>query len=383
MTTAPEATSWTSGIELLQPILEEAIRRGASDLHLSAGAAPTARVDGTLLSLPFPVLSSADTDALCLGLLSPEQRSTVEATGGVDFSFYLPAGRRCRGHVFRQRDSLAAAFRILASTLPDLGAAEIEGESWSEHVVALRRGLVLITGATGSGKSTTLAALLDRINRERCVHIVTIEDPIEHVHEPRQALITQRQLHSDTHSFADALRSVLRQDPDVVLIGEIRDRETMEAALTVAETGHLVLSSLHTGSAAQAVQRVLDLFSPQDQPPIRAQLAAVLEVVVCQQLVPRAGGSGRVVAAEVLRATAAIRNLIRDGKTHQLDNVMQLGQTQSGTRTMLQSLAALQERGLITPEHAREYSHNANDLPSMVAHTGNERRARAARLDPG
>ncbi len=385
--TAADGIDLVGRIDCLQPILSEAARRGASDLHLSAGAVPTARVDGDLVALPFAVLSNADTDALCLGLLSPEQRTAVETAGGVDFSFNLPAGGRCRAHVFRQRDSFAAAFRILAGTLPNpaepLGVhpSEPPGASWSEHVAALRRGLVLITGATGSGKSTTLAVLLDRINRERPVHIVTIEDPIEHVHAPRRALITQRQLHSDTPSFADALRSVLRQDPDVVLIGEIRDRETMEAALTVAETGHLVLSSLHTGAAAQAVQRVLDLFPPQDQPPIRAQLAAVLEVIVCQQLLPRADGGGRIVAAEVLRVTAAIRNLIREGKTHQLDNMMQLGQTQSGTRTMLQALAALEERGLITHEHALKYSHDADTLRSMMAPAGNERRSRASRQD--
>lgn len=343
--TSEEQPSRRSDLDLLQRILADAIQRGASDLHLSADAAPTARIDGTLVSLPFGILERDTVEATCTALLSPEQRGTIESTGAVDLSFNLRGHGRCRAHLFRQRNSLAAAFRILNGTLPD--HCGWKSEAWSTHVTQLRRGLVLVAGATGSGKSTTLAGLVDRINHERCVHIVTIEDPIEHIHQPRRALITQRELHGDTMSFAEALRGVLRQDPDVVLIGEIRDRTTMEAALTVAETGHLVLSSLHAGSAVQAVHRVLDMFPPQDQAPIRAQLANVIEVVLCQQLLPRCDGKGRVAAAEVLRINTAIRNLIREGKTHQLTNTMQLGQALSGSRTMRQAVADLHERGLI------------------------------------
>ncbi len=302
------------------------------------------RVHGSLRVLPHDTLREEHTSVLYKALLSPDQREAFLAQGAYDLALALADGTRCRVHVFRRCGTTAAAIRLLADTLP---VGLLDGESWARDVVALRKGLILVTGATGSGKSTTLATLLHRINLERDAHIVTLEDPIEHVHRPQRALITQRELGGDVPGYAEALRNVLRQDPDVVLIGEIRDRDTMAAALEVAETGHLVFSSLHTGSAVEAVQRVIDMFAPSGQGPIRAQLASTLEVVVCQQLVARADGGGRVAAIEVLRATAAIRNLIREGKTHQLDSSMQLGHSHSGSRTMTQALAELQERGVI------------------------------------
>jgi len=377
MDTSTEHLPWTSELAPLLALLHEARRRGASDLHLAAGIAPTVRVHGNLTPLAASPLTTSSVTAMCEPLLTPRQRHTIDTYGACDLAFDVPAGGRCRAHLFRQRGSDAAAIRLLTSTL---AVDPLQDESWAEHVTGLRHGLVLVTGATGSGKSTTLTALLDCINHQRHVHIVTIEDPIEHLHQPQRALITQRELHRDTASFAEALRGVLREDPDVVLIGEIRDRDTMEAALTVAETGHLVLSSLHTGSAAQAVHRVLDMFPPQDQAPIRAQLAAVIEVVVCQQLVSRTDGAGRVAAVEVLRVTAAIRNLIREGKTHQLDSMMQLGQSQSGTRTMAQALADLQQRGLITAD----LGSTAGDVEGCAAgHGALSQRPRVQTAHPG
>lgn len=331
-------------------LLAEAQRCGASDLHLGTGTPPTVRVQGGLYTLSPTPLDQECTSAMCWSLLSPDQQQSFFAHGAYDLALTLADGARCRVHLFRRCGTTAAAIRLLADTLP-LGL--LETESWAHDVVALCRGLVLVTGATGSGKSTTLAALLHRINLERDVHIVTLEDPVEHIHQPQRALITQRELGGDAPGYAEALRHILRQDPDVVLIGEIRDRDTMAAALTVAETGHLVFSSLHTGSAVEAVQRVVDMFPPTDQGPIRAQLASTLEAVVCQELVARADGSGRIAAMEVLRATPAIRNLIREGKTHQLDSAMQLGHAQSGSRTMAQTLADLQARGVIASLRTR------------------------------
>jgi len=343
-------------------ILRLAAERGASDVHLAADRPPTARVLGRLEPLPIPALDASTLESMA-AVMAPERGHLAQTTGsGIDLAIDLDGVGRIRLHVFRRQHSVAIAARLVPATLP--AGTAIAPSSWVARTALLRQGLVLVCGPTGSGKSTTLATLIDRINHERDVHIVTIEDPIEYIHRPQRAFVTQRELHTDTSTFAEALRQVLRQDPDVVLIGEIRDRETLEAALTVAETGHLVLSSLHTGSAAQAVQRVIDLFPPSDQGPIRAQLSSVLELVVAQRLVPRADGRGRIAVQELLQVTPAIRNLIREGKTHQIENTMQLGPSASGSRSFHLALLELYQSGAIDRDVALA---QAPDPDAMLA----------------
>ena len=354
----------TRDTEGLRRLLLQAKSRGASDIHLGSGTCPVARIHGVLTAMPLTDGGSINLDVLRAVLLDDERRGVLDRRGAVDVAFELPDVARLRAHFFRAGNRLAAALRLVPQVLaeePCLGA-----QVWADRVTRLRQGLVLVTGPTGSGKSTTLAMLVERINRERAAHIITIEDPIEHLHTPQLARITQREVPSDAPSFAEALHGILREDPDVVLVGEIRDRETIEAALTIAETGHLVLSSLHTGSAAQAVSRVVDMFAPADQAPIRTQLAAVLDVVVAQQLIPRTDRAGRVLALEVLQVSAAIRNLIREGKTHQLENMMQLGQAQSASRTMTQALADLYQSGLITLDDALAHCSDPDALQRLL-----------------
>ena len=348
----------------LNELLKTAVSLGASDLHLTTGSPPAVRVDGELLPLDTPALASAETSALACAPLTAGQRRRFEEGTELDVSFDIAGVGRFRGNLFRQRGSVAAVFRVVPGRIPSL--RELGMPAAIGAFARLPRGLVLVTGATGSGKSTTLAALLDTINSERRSHILTVEDPIEFVHANTCSVVNQREVHTDTTSFATALRSALREDPDVVLIGELRDLETIEAALRVAETGHLTFGTLHTNSAARTVMRILDVFPAHQQPQVRAQLALALEGVVCQALLPNAEGGGRVAAVEVLVPTPAIRHLIRDDKVHQLYSAMQAGQEGLGTQTFNQSLARLCAEGRITASVALAASPVRDELQEMI-----------------
>jgi twitching motility protein PilT len=348
----------------IQRFLQLVVERGATDLHISAESAPLMRIDGELTPLPFPPLSANETKNLCYSLLTDSQRHRFEEESELDFSFGIRGLSRFRGNLFIQKGNVAGAFRLIpyeVRSLAELGLPPVASE-----LTRLPRGLVLVTGPTGSGKSTTLASMLDKINRERHEHIVTVEDPIEFVHEHRGCLVNQREVLSDTHGFSEALRHVLRQDPDVVLIGEMRDLETVAAALTVAETGHLVLSSLHTNSALQTINRIIDIFPSNQQPQIRAQLSLILQGVVSQQLIPRSDGRGRILAVEVMIPNPAIRNLIREEKIHQLYSQMQVGQLKFGMQTMSQSLVDLHQRRLISFEEAIGHATEPDEVRTML-----------------
>lgn len=312
---------------------------GASDLHLTVGSPPQVRVNGLLQRLDGqPTLTPELTRALAFSALSQSQQRGFEERWEQDLAFGVEGIGRFRCNIFLQKAAVGAVFRLIPEAIPTLealGLPPVLGRFADRP-----RGLVLVTGPTGSGKSTTLAAMVDRINTSRRAHILTVEDPIEYLHPHKQSLVSQREVHSDTRTFANALRGALREDPDVVLIGEMRDLETMEAAMTLAETGHLTLATLHTNSAAQTVTRIIDAFPSWQQPQIRTQLSLVLEGIVCQALVPKANGMGRAAALEILVATSAIRNLIREGKIHQIYSAMQAGQ-ELGMQTMNQSLAGL------------------------------------------
>jgi twitching motility protein PilT len=348
----------------IQRFLELVVERGATDLHISAESAPLIRVHGELVALPFPPLSANETKNLCYSLLTDSQRHRFEEESELDFSFGIRGLSRFRGNLFLQKGTVGGAFRLIpyeVKSLAELGLPPIVAE-----LTKLPRGLVLVTGPTGSGKSTTLASMLDKINRERHEHIVTIEDPIEFVHDHRKCLVNQREVFADTHAFAEALRHVLRQDPDVVLIGEMRDLETVASALTVAETGHLVLSSLHTNSAVQTINRIIDIFPSNQQPQVRAQLSLVLQGVISQQLIPRLDGRGRVLGVEVMIPNPAIRNLIREEKIHQIYSQLQVGQIKFGMQTMSQSLADLYQRRLISYEEAMGHATEPPELRTML-----------------
>ncbi len=332
--------------------LQEVLLAGASDLHISVGTAPLLRVDGTLTPVhEQPIWDREKTATALYSILSPTQRAKFDETLELDFAFTLSANARFRVNFYQQRGAIGGAFRIIPTeikTLTQLGIPPQVGE-----FAKLPRGLVLVTGPTGSGKSTTLAALIDQVNQTRRDHVVTVEDPIEFLHTNKKALINQREVGADTHSFANALKHVLRQDPDVILIGEMRDLETISVALTAAETGHLVFATLHTQSAASTIDRVIDVFPPHQQDQIRVQLAATLQGVVCQTLVKRANGRGRAVATEVMFITPAIANLVREGKTYQVTSSLQSGANQ-GMHTMDQHLAELVNAGEVLYEHALE-----------------------------
>ncbi len=348
----------------IRGFLEEVVKRGATDLHISADSPPLIRLDGQLNALPFPALTANETKNLCYSLLTDSQRHRFEEESELDFSFGIRGLSRFRGNLFLQKGNVGGAFRTIpheVRSLADLGVPPVVAE-----LTKLPRGLVLVTGPTGSGKSTTLASMLDRINRERHEHIVTIEDPIEFVHQHRHCLVNQREVYADTHAFADALRHVLRQDPDVVLIGEMRDLETVASALTVAETGHLVLSSLHTNSAVQTINRIIDIFPSTQQPQVRAQLSLILQGVVSQQLLPRVDGRGRVLAVEVMIPNPAIRNLIREEKIHQIYSQLQVGQLKFGMQTMSQSLVDLFQRHLISYEEAIGHATEPDEVRTML-----------------
>jgi len=354
----------------LLELLKKMTEMGASDLHLAAGAHPRVRVDGRLSPLTeISLLAPEDTRRLVYSLLTADQKQHLEDRLELDFSFEIGGLARFRGNCFNQRGAVGAVFRAIplrVTSLDDLDLPAVLGTFCRKP-----RGLILVTGATGSGKSTTLAAMIDRINRDRHAHILTIEDPIEFLHDHGNCLVDQREVHSDTRSFAAALRAALRQDPDVVLIGELRDLETIEAALRIAETGHLTLGTLHTRSAASTIHRVIDVFPAHQQSQIRAQLSLVLEGIACQALLPRANGSGRALAMEVMVPNAAIRNLIREDKVHQLESVMQMGRGKYGMQTFNQSLADLFLAGQIERDTALETSINPDELRQML----NRRRA--------
>lgn len=347
----------------IENLLEECVRRNASDLHIQYGLPPILRVDGALTPINGGTpLNEETVRQLVFATLDEEQRKILLKDKEFDYSFAFGDIARFRANAFHERGKLAAAFRLIPNqirSINDLGMPAIV-ETFAEFP----RGLVLVTGPTGSGKSTTLAALIDKINREKSVHIITIEDPIEFTHKSIRSVIAQREVHYDTFSFAAALRSALREDPDVVLIGEMRDLETIQAAITIAETGHLVFATLHTNSAAQSIDRMIDVFPAHQQPQIRSQLANMLMAVCSQRLIPAIGG-GRVAAAEIMITNPAIRSLIREGKTHQIDTAIQTGADQ-GMQTMDRTLAKLVQTGVITYDSAREYAVDINELNRLV-----------------
>lgn len=352
----------------LHQLLRAMIEKGASDMHLTTGAPPLLRIDGQIIPLKLDALSAVDTKQLCYSVLTEEQKIEFEKRKELDLSFGVKNLSRYRANIFMQRGAVSGAFRAIPFkilTFEELGLPPVVPD------LAIKpRGLVLVTGPTGSGKSTTLASIIDRINTERRSHIMTIEDPIEYLHSHKRSVVNQRELGSDAHSFKDALKYVLRQDPDVVLIGEMRDLETMEAALTIAETGHLVFATLHTNSAAQSINRIIDVFPPHQRSQVRAQLSFVLEGVLNQLLIPRAGAPGRVMAMEVMVPNAAIRNLIREDKVHQIYSQMQMGQGKNGMQTMNQSLFSLYARRLITLDEALGRSTDQDELRSMIETKG-------------
>jgi twitching motility protein PilT len=335
----------------IEILLEEVVRKRASDLHIQVGLPPMLRIDGLLTPLMgFSPLDEPSVEHLVFAILDEDQRQILTKDKELDFSFAFGELGRFRVNAFHERGNIAAALRLIPNEIKSV--TELGMPNVVMNFAEFPRGLVLVTGPTGSGKSTTLAALIDKVNTEQSKHIITIEDPIEFTHKSKQSVIVQREVHYDTYSFNAALRSSLRQDPDVVMIGEMRDLETISAAITIAETGHLVLATLHTNSAAQSVDRMIDVFPPHQQTQVRAQLSNVLMAICSQRLIPSIGG-GRVVAAEILVANPAVRNIIREGKAHQLDAVIQTGADQ-GMQTMDRTLVNLVQNGTITYDSARE-----------------------------
>jgi twitching motility protein PilT len=348
----------------LPELLKTLVENEGSDLHVATNTPPQIRVHGHLRRLDSPDLQPADTKQLVYSVLTDAQKKRFEETNELDFSFGIRGLARFRCNVFNQRGAVGAVYRVIPEkirSLQELGLPAVLGT-----LAERPRGLVLVTGPTGSGKSTTLAAILDKINIERHEHILTIEDPIEYIHQHKNCLVNQREVHSDTDSFGNALRAALREDPDIVLIGEMRDLETVEAALKIAETGHLTFGTLHTNSAAQTINRIIDIFPASQQAQIRTQLSLVLEGIMCQALLPRADGKGRVCSLEIMVPTPAIRNLIRDDKIHQIYGAMQTGQEKLGMQTANQSLASLYMRRLITLDTAMGSSSNRDELQEMI-----------------
>jgi len=348
----------------LHDFLKEMVERGASDLHITPGVPPMIRVHGELVPLEYPPLKPQETRQLCYSVLTDVQKHRFEENQELDLSFGVRGLSRFRANIFMQRGALAGAFRLIPyqiRSFQELGLPGIVND-----LCAKPRGLILVTGPTGSGKSTTLASMIDKINSERRNHIVTIEDPIEFTHQHKSSIVNQREVHQDTKGFHTALRSVLRQDPDVVLIGEMRDLETVEAALTVAETGHLTFGTLHTNSCVQTINRIIDVFPAHQQPQVRAQLSFVLEGVMCQSLIPTMDGKGRALCLEIMVPNAAIRNLIREDKVHQIYSQIQVGQAKSGMQTMNQSLFFLWQRRIISFDDAMSRSSDPDELKQMM-----------------
>ncbi len=348
----------------LPELLKTTVDLDASDLHITTDSPPQVRVDGDLRRLELQPLAAAETKQLVYSVLTDSQKKRFEEASELDFSFGINGIARFRCNVFRQRGAVAAVYRLIPEVIrsvKELGLPPV-----MERLAERPRGLILVTGPTGCGKSTTLAALIDKINAERRAHILTIEDPIEYIHPHKSGLVNQREVNSDTESFAPALRAALREDPDVVLIGELRDLETIESALRIAETGHLTFATAHTNSAYQTINRIIDVFPDGQQAQVRTQLSLVLEGIMCQALLPKLTGSGRVVATEVMIPTPAIRNLIREDKIHQLYSVMQAGQDKIGMQTMNQSLATLVKLRRISMETALAASSMQDELRDIV-----------------
>ncbi len=349
----------------LSELLRKLSELGGSDLHITTGTAPQVRVDGHLRPLEgYRQLTSADTKQLAYSVLTDAQKHRFEENLELDFSFGVKGLSRFRANLFNQRGAVGCVFRAIPY---EIKAFEQLGlPSVVQKMCEKPRGLILVTGPTGSGKSTTLAAMIDKINRDRHEHILTIEDPIEFLHNHKSCLVNQREVNADTHGFAEALRTALRQDPDIVLVGEMRDLETIESALRIAETGHLTLATLHTNSAASTINRIIDVFPSDQQAQIRAQLSMVLEGIMCQALLPKAEGGGRAMALEILVPNAAIRNLIREDKVHQIYSMMQTGQDKYGMQTFNQALATLYHKRLITQETAIQRSSNVDELKELI-----------------
>jgi twitching motility protein PilT len=347
----------------MREMLEDMVARGASDLHLTAGLPPQYRVDGDMHSSDYGLLTGEDTRRLAYSIINEEQKKRFENERELDFSFGIQGISRFRANVFMQRGVTSMAIRQIPYqilTFEELGLPPV-----CRELINRTQGLVLVTGPTGSGKSTTLATMVDTINRSRCGHIITIEDPIEYVHQHKKCIVNQREVNNDTKSFTAALKYVLRQDPDVILIGEMRDRETIAAALTISETGHLALATLHTNSTFESINRIIDVFPPEQQNQVRTQLSFCLAGVITQQLIPRAKGSGRVLCMEIMVCTPAIKAMIRDSKTHQLYGLLQAGQ-KYGMQTMNQSLYQAVENRWITQDNALARSTDPAELMQML-----------------
>jgi twitching motility protein PilT len=347
----------------IEILLEEVIKRKASDLHLQVGLPPVIRVDGSLQALPgYQIMNEQTVETLIFGLLEEDQKQILLRDKEFDFSFAFGDLGRFRVNAFHERGNLAAALRLISNdikSVEELGLPPVLNK-FADYP----RGLVLVTGPTGSGKSSTLAALVDKINTEKPLHIITVEDPIEYTHKSKKSLVVQREVHYDTYSFSAALRSALREDPDVVLIGEMRDLETIAAAITIAETGHLVFATLHTNSAAQSVDRMIDVFPPHQQQQVRSQLGNILMAICSQRLIPALGG-GRVPAAEILIANAAVRNIVREGKNYQLEAVIQTG-AEAGMQSMDRTLVSLIHAGKVSYEEAKTYAVDPEELDRLM-----------------
>ncbi|MFA5478882.1 MAG: type IV pilus twitching motility protein PilT [Candidatus Muiribacteriota bacterium] len=348
---------------VLNDLLNLVIDNEASDLHLTVGSPPIIRVDGELIATDLDILTPMDTRSLIYNMLNADQQKEFEERKELDLSYSVHGFGRFRVNVYKQRGCIGAAFRVIPSKIP--GLDELSLPDKVADFAKLPKGLVLVTGPTGSGKSTTLAAVIDLINKTRKCHIITIEDPIEYLHYHKKSIINQRELGADTNSFTESLKHVLRQDPDVILIGEMRDLETFESALTLAETGHLVFATLHTTDAAQTINRIIDVFPSYQQQQIRTQLSFVIQAVIAQNLLPVASGKGRIPACEVLINNSAVQNLIREAKVHQIYTVMQTSQN-IGMQTFEQSLASLYSKGLITMETALKSTMYPDELKRML-----------------
>lgn len=347
----------------IEQILRTAKDVGASDVHLTVGIPPKMRVNGKLITMDYPKLLPVDTLDVLISVMTEVQRERFEDRGEYDMSFSIPNCGRFRVNAYKQRGSVAMAFRLVGTRVPspeELGVPESVIDLYQR-----KRGLVLVTGPTGSGKSTTLAAIIDKINNNREAHVITLEDPIEYLHQHKMSMVNQREIGLDSDNYANALRAALREDPDVILVGEMRDLETISVAITAAETGHLVLSTLHTLGAASTVDRIIDVFPPHQQQQIRIQLSNVLEAVISQQLIPKADGSGRVAAFEVMHSNHAVRNLVREGKSHQLTSVMQTNR-KIGMITMDEAIAQLYYEGKIDREMAIQFAQDPDSMMNKI-----------------
>lgn len=350
-------------VPTLEEILTIAYNAGASDIHITVGLPPIMRLNGHLMKLDYPVLTANDTLELCVNMLKPKQREKFEERGEYDMSVAFPGIGRYRVNVFKQRGCIGIAFRTVTTEIPQAEQLGIPQSVIDLHT--RKRGLILVTGPTGSGKSTTLASIIDKINKTRDAHIITLEEPIEYSHTHIMAMVNQREVGQDTESFANALRAALREDPDVILVGEMRDYETISTAITAAETGHLVLSTLHTNDAASTVDRIIDVFPPHQQQQVRIQLAGVLVCIISQSLIPNITEDGRVAAFEVMHANAAVKNLIREGKSHQLQSVIQTSKRE-GMCTMDDYLMQLYLSRKISKENCIQYAQNPDKMRSQL-----------------